>query len=152
MAPWWWFLCEPKHVGVNVGILIVLIFLLFYNCVHHCGKKKCFDIVDARYKHEEKHNLFLLPTSPICCPKNTGIIKSHFSNSYCLKLYYLLHQSDTDNFSLWRRHTDREVKFPQDCQTLTTRLWFLASNGEEVNEIVTICLVTSNLMQKLMAL
>jgi hypothetical protein len=31
---------EPKHVGVNVGILIVLIFVLFYNCVHHCGKIK----------------------------------------------------------------------------------------------------------------
>jgi hypothetical protein len=37
MAPWWWFLREPKHVGVTVGILIVLIFLWFYNCVHHCG-------------------------------------------------------------------------------------------------------------------
>ena len=22
-APWWWFLREPKHVGVIVGILIV---------------------------------------------------------------------------------------------------------------------------------
>jgi hypothetical protein len=40
MAPWWWFLREPKHVGVNVVILIVLIFLWFYNCVHHCGKIK----------------------------------------------------------------------------------------------------------------
>jgi hypothetical protein len=40
MAPWWWFLHEPKHVGATVGILIVLIFLWFYNCVHHCGKIK----------------------------------------------------------------------------------------------------------------
>ena len=23
IAPWWWFLREPKHVGVIVGILIV---------------------------------------------------------------------------------------------------------------------------------
>jgi hypothetical protein len=23
IAPWWWFLREPKHVGANVGILIV---------------------------------------------------------------------------------------------------------------------------------
>jgi hypothetical protein len=38
MAPWWRFLCEPKHVGATVGVLIVLIFLWFYNCVHHCGK------------------------------------------------------------------------------------------------------------------
>jgi hypothetical protein len=37
MAPWWWFLREPKHVGATVGILIVLIFLWFYNCVHQCG-------------------------------------------------------------------------------------------------------------------
>jgi hypothetical protein len=22
-APWWWFLREPKHVGVIIGILIV---------------------------------------------------------------------------------------------------------------------------------
>ena len=34
IASWWWFLSEPKHVGAIVGILIVLIFLWFYNCVH----------------------------------------------------------------------------------------------------------------------
>jgi hypothetical protein len=34
------FLREPKHVGATVGILIVLIFLCFYNCVHHCGTIK----------------------------------------------------------------------------------------------------------------
>ena len=34
IAPWWWFLREPKLVGAIVGILIVLIFLWFYNCVH----------------------------------------------------------------------------------------------------------------------
>ena len=34
IAPWWWFLREPKHVGAIVGILIVLTFLWFYNCVH----------------------------------------------------------------------------------------------------------------------
>ena len=27
IAPWWWFLSEPKHVGAIVGILIVLTFL-----------------------------------------------------------------------------------------------------------------------------
>jgi hypothetical protein len=44
IAPWWWFLREPKHVGAMVGILIVLIFLWFYNCVHQFGKiKKCLD-------------------------------------------------------------------------------------------------------------
>jgi hypothetical protein len=37
MAPWWWFLREPKHIGATVGILIVLTSLWFYNCVHHCG-------------------------------------------------------------------------------------------------------------------
>jgi hypothetical protein len=40
MTPWWWFLREPKHVGATIGILIVLIFLWFYNCVHHCGTIK----------------------------------------------------------------------------------------------------------------
>ena len=34
IAPWWCFLSEPKHVGTIVGILIVLTFLWFYNCVH----------------------------------------------------------------------------------------------------------------------
>jgi hypothetical protein len=34
IAPWRWFLREPKHVGAIVGILIVLIFLWFNNCVH----------------------------------------------------------------------------------------------------------------------
>jgi hypothetical protein len=34
IAPWWWFLREPKHVEAIVGILIILIFLWFYNCVH----------------------------------------------------------------------------------------------------------------------
>ena len=34
IAPWRWFLCEPKHVGAIVGILIVLIFLWLYNSVH----------------------------------------------------------------------------------------------------------------------
>ena len=37
IAPWWWFLREPKHVGAIVGILIVLIFLWFCNCVHQFG-------------------------------------------------------------------------------------------------------------------
>ena len=23
IAPWWWFLCEPKHIGTIIGILIV---------------------------------------------------------------------------------------------------------------------------------
>ena len=36
-APWRWFLREPKHVGTIVGILIVLISLWFYNCVHQFG-------------------------------------------------------------------------------------------------------------------
>ena len=45
---------ELKRIGAIVGILIVLIFLRFYNCVHQFGIiKKCFDTVDARYKHEE---------------------------------------------------------------------------------------------------
>jgi hypothetical protein len=34
IAPWRWFLREPKHVGVTVGILTVSSFLWFYNCVH----------------------------------------------------------------------------------------------------------------------
>jgi hypothetical protein len=35
IAPWLWFLREPKHVGAIVGILIiVLTFLWSYNCVH----------------------------------------------------------------------------------------------------------------------
>jgi hypothetical protein len=33
--------------------LIILIFLLFYDCVRHCGTIKCFDTVAARYKHED---------------------------------------------------------------------------------------------------
>jgi hypothetical protein len=40
IAPWWWFLREPKHVGATVGILIVLIFLWFYICVHQVGRIK----------------------------------------------------------------------------------------------------------------
>ena len=38
LAPWWWFLHELKHDGANVGILIVLTFLWFYNCVHQLEK------------------------------------------------------------------------------------------------------------------
>jgi hypothetical protein len=40
MAPWWWFLREPKLVGATSEFLIVLIFLWFYDCVHHCGTIK----------------------------------------------------------------------------------------------------------------
>ena len=41
---------EPKHVGAIVGILIVLIFLWFYNCVHQFGIiKKCFDTETRSY-------------------------------------------------------------------------------------------------------
>jgi hypothetical protein len=40
IAPWWWFLREPKHVGATVGILIVLIFLWFYICVRQVGRIK----------------------------------------------------------------------------------------------------------------
>jgi glutamine synthetase type III len=46
-----------------VGILIVLIFLWFYNCVHQFGIiKKCLDTVDARYKHEDYTVMFVLNT------------------------------------------------------------------------------------------
>jgi len=34
IAPWWWFLREPKHVGVNVTVLSVLTFLRFYISVY----------------------------------------------------------------------------------------------------------------------
>jgi CBS domain containing-hemolysin-like protein len=40
IAPWWWFLREPKHAGATVGILIVLIFLWFYICVRQAGRIK----------------------------------------------------------------------------------------------------------------
>ena len=40
IVPWWWFLRETKHVGATVGILIVLIVLWFYICVHHVGTIK----------------------------------------------------------------------------------------------------------------
>jgi hypothetical protein len=63
MAPWWWFLREPKHVGATIGILIVLIFLWFYNCVHHCGTIKSALMVHtsrAAFPHEP--NVCLSPS------------------------------------------------------------------------------------------
>jgi hypothetical protein len=91
MAPLWWFLREPKHVGVNVGILIVLIFLWFYNCVHRCGIiKKCFDTVDARYKHEDEVILLAVLT----CVYSTKLVKCvHNWDVFCFSvavcLFYL---------------------------------------------------------------
>jgi hypothetical protein len=40
---------EGKRVGATVGILIVLIFLWFYNCVHHCRMIKCALILDTHF-------------------------------------------------------------------------------------------------------
>jgi len=34
IAPWWWLLREPKHVGVNATVLSVVTFLRFYTSVH----------------------------------------------------------------------------------------------------------------------
>jgi hypothetical protein len=42
IAPWKWFLRQPKHVGAIVGILIILIFLRFYNCVPQLEGKRVF--------------------------------------------------------------------------------------------------------------
>jgi hypothetical protein len=54
IAPWWWFLREPKHVGASVGILIVFnIPMILYLCISVGIIKECFDTVDARCKHEE---------------------------------------------------------------------------------------------------
>ena len=54
IAPWRWFLREPKHVGAIVGILIVLIFLRFYNCVHQFGViKKDFFLFTPPMKMEQ---------------------------------------------------------------------------------------------------
>jgi hypothetical protein len=39
IAPWWWFLREPKHVEATVGILIVLIFV-WYLCASSWKNKK----------------------------------------------------------------------------------------------------------------
>jgi hypothetical protein len=46
-------LCEPKHVEAAFIILIVLIIKQFdIICVHQLDNKE-FDIVNARFKHED---------------------------------------------------------------------------------------------------
>jgi hypothetical protein len=40
MAPWWWFLREPKHVGVTVGIFNCFNIPVILWFLHHCGTIK----------------------------------------------------------------------------------------------------------------
>jgi hypothetical protein len=54
MAPWWWFLREPKHVGATVGIFNCFsIPVILWLCASLWNNKSAFDTVDARYKHED---------------------------------------------------------------------------------------------------
>jgi hypothetical protein len=51
VAPWWWFLCKPKHVvAASIIILYVLITLRFLRCVYYLDNK-VIDIIDARCNH-----------------------------------------------------------------------------------------------------
>jgi hypothetical protein len=71
MAPWWWFLRKPKHVGATVGILIVLIFLWFYDCVYHRGTIKSGLILlmhGTNMKNMKVHTLFQTLTFSVCNP------------------------------------------------------------------------------------
>jgi hypothetical protein len=69
-------------VGAIDGIFIVLIFLWFYNFVHQFGTiKKCFDTVDARYKHEERNVLKYKKNS---LAANSTYTCSHVFITWCL--------------------------------------------------------------------
>ena len=68
IAPWWWFLREPKHVGAIVEILIVFnIPTILKLCVSFGIIKKYFDTIDARCKHEDLNYSFDSQ------PRNLGI-------------------------------------------------------------------------------
>ena len=74
---WRWFLREPKHVTAIVGILIVLIFLWFYNCVHQFGIiKLCLN----------SYNIFDFITDFIISA--TGL---SFSSDFCGKCNWIRH-------------------------------------------------------------
>jgi hypothetical protein len=61
MAPWRWFLREPKHVGVTVGIFNCFnIPVILWLCASLWNIKKCFDTGDARYKQEDKYNFMIV--------------------------------------------------------------------------------------------
>jgi hypothetical protein len=78
VAPWWWFLREPKNIEATIGILIVLIFLWFYNCVPHCGTiKKCFKAVGVS---DFIHFRQTVP-DPLCCWKERKFLGLFYSNS-----------------------------------------------------------------------
>ena len=58
IAPLWWFLREPKHVGAIMGILFWHSCDFIIVCISW-NNKNCFDTVDARRKHEEYMLLIL---------------------------------------------------------------------------------------------
>ena len=95
IALWWWFLREPKHVGAIVGILIVLTFLWFYNCVHQFGIiKKCFDTVDARCKHEE-----------------TTVVIHAIGHDIQKEQYIHIHASEWIHYDWQKKHTSTKEKW-----------------------------------------
>jgi hypothetical protein len=80
---------SQKHVGVTVGILIILIFLWFCNCVHHCGTIKSALILlmhGTNMNTLEKFSNFKLhenPSSgsPVPCGRTDGLeANSRFSH------------------------------------------------------------------------
>ena len=79
IAPWLWFLREPNHVEAIVGILIVLIFLWFYNCVHQFGtKRKCVYI----------ESLFWIPWLLVW--RSLFLLSRYFTTLYRLLSLYTL--------------------------------------------------------------
>jgi hypothetical protein len=83
IAPWWWFLHELKHVGATVGILIVLIFLWFYICVHQVGRIKRAFILLMHGTNMKKTELLF----------NITIVTAVEHNNPLLHLSIMLHDS-----------------------------------------------------------
>jgi hypothetical protein len=96
MAPWLWFLREPKHVGATVVILIVLIFLWFCNCMHHCGTIKSALVYLCIYQMYVIWEIFRL----------------------LIGKTYLLHFPSRRWFSPWRRRWKVSPKRLYPCSSL----------------------------------
>jgi len=76
-APWWWILCDPKHVGAFLNILLIVIvstnYILCFSWII-----KCSIVIDARCKYEDQvcvHNTFKI-SRRIICPKLNAFRKT----------------------------------------------------------------------------
>jgi len=110
MAPWWWIVCDSKHVGALKYFIILIVSIYYILCISWIIK--CLIVIDARCKHEDRYSSALsLTSAPQGC---VCVVPSRFAEllfwTYLIILYTRL-KSTTGFWHLISEGPQREHHF-----------------------------------------